>query len=366
MSSNKSENKMQLYLHFGIYKAGSSYLQYVCAANKTFLKEKGYFFPDSAEDHKMIAGKISKGNAGNLSDDIKLDRLDKVEKQISKWVKQASEEKLDKILISSEAMVHQLVSKDSVELFLKACDRKGIIKVHAMGFFRELVDHAISTYKHRAKSGRFPDFEYWLKNHYETPEVLKQLSIVYKEERNIAWTFREFKKDSQYMLKVFFKDWLNIQMPELPDKPQVNESLTLSEILLINKLKPFYPYVIDYFVERLKELPANKKYKSVELEDMYQAIAESVLCNIDQEILIGEINLTVISRKLENTAKPDDRDLFNKDLYGYISLTKVQIEALFKSVAYFNSTKGRLIVLRRKILYFSKKLMLVKQIGYHR
>lgn len=355
MSPDKTAAKdMQLFLHFGIYKAGSSYLQYACATNKAFLKDQGYLFPDSLEDHKMIAGKISKGNAGNLSDDIKLGRQEKVEQQISKWVKQASDEKLDKILISSEAMVHQLASEDGVVLILKACYRAGITKVHAMGYFRELVDHAISTYKHRAKSGRFPDFEYWLKNHYETPEVLKKLSKVYKSQLNIVWTFREFKKDSQYMIKVFFEDWLNIQIPDLPVKPQVNESLTLSEILLINKLKPLYPYVIDRIVEHLKDIPSNKKNRNVELENIYHAIAESVLCNMKQEIFIGVIQLTVTSKKLENTTKQNYYNLIHKDPYEYLRLTEAQVEALLKSVNYFNSTKGHLMMLRRSMLYFFK------------
>ena len=155
--------------------------------------------------------------------------------------------------------MHQLAKKDTLEFLEKVTKDSGYTEIHAMGFFRDLTDHALSTYKHRAKSGKIPDYEYWIKEIYETPQLLKELAERRKENFDLVWTFRKFYKKSEPLRKVFFQDWLQIEESNFSGRPAVNESVTVSEVLVMNEVNKIYPSVTDYFVRDLKSIPVDKK-----------------------------------------------------------------------------------------------------------
>ena len=80
---------MKLYIHFGIYKAGSSYIQYICANQRDFLEKNKIYFPTSVEDQKMTSGLISKGNADGLEAALKSEVGQKVTKVLQHWYEDA-------------------------------------------------------------------------------------------------------------------------------------------------------------------------------------------------------------------------------------------------------------------------------------
>ena len=55
---------MNLYLHIGTEKTGSSHLQSLSAINRDLLKKSGIWFPEAEKrDNMLLSGDISAGNA---------------------------------------------------------------------------------------------------------------------------------------------------------------------------------------------------------------------------------------------------------------------------------------------------------------
>jgi hypothetical protein len=209
---------MKLYIHFGIYKAGSSYIQYICANERAYLNANSIYFPRSTEDEKMKKGLISKGNADVLDLEMKAEDESKITMILKQWYEEAERMNCKAVLISAEALVHQLAIQNRLDKIIVSAESIGFTKIMAMGFFRDLADHALSTYKHRAKSGRIPDYMHWVSQVYETPKLFENLSQVMTSDHGIEWTLRKFQKDSDFLKAAFFKDWLRIEVPNFqPD-----------------------------------------------------------------------------------------------------------------------------------------------------
>lgn len=349
---------MKLFIHYGIYKTGSSYLQHCCAINKAHLIGHGIYFPDSPNDRLMKDGQISSGNAVNLETYLKKKDGGKCSALFSRWKAAAQAHTCHSILISAEALVHQLATPEGLETLEKAVRKSGIGEVHLLGFFRDLADHAISTYKHRGKSGRYPDFEHWIKNYYETPKVLDNLFQLYPD-TNFIWTFRKFKKDPKHMLTAFFQDWLKIQIPELKGNPSVNTSLTLSEVLIMNEVARHYGLVTDYFINAFKSIPKELKGNDSNLENWYFSKACFHLREHDD--LVDQIN--------ENFREVEKLEV-GKNLKAHLNInkntaffTETQIKALFNAIGFFNKISGKVLLLRRRVAKILPQKIVKKLIG---
>jgi len=342
---------MILYIHFGIYKAGSSYIQYICANQRENLKNNGIYFPESKEDSKMLQGLISKGNADGLEEAIKKVSTKKIKTILKVWYDKAADLKTNAVLISAEALVHQLAIQNRINLLIQIAKDIGYTDIKAMGFFRDLVDHALSTYKHRSKSGRYPDYKYWIENHYETPEMLRKLITSIKSTTsNVEWTLRKFQKDSEFIKEAFFKDWLKIPIPNFHARPNVNASVSLSEIKVLNHLKGVYPNVLDYFVNDFKTLPDSQKADDKALSNYINTIFAGKLI-FAQEVLNNLNDYLAANEKL-NLGKPDNAKYISTE--PDIKLSDNQCFVLSQRLSFFNSPKGKLIIVRRKIRRFIK------------
>jgi hypothetical protein len=336
---------MDLYLHAGLYKTASSYLQTVCALNADALQKRGIHFPSSEFDADMRAGKISPGNAGTLADDLKQGNLARLIALLQSWKNTASSLSCSSVLVSAEAAIHGLATPAGLQTLQAAANAAGFERVHILAFFRDLVDHALSTYKHRAKSGTIPDFEQWIRDTYETPRVIQGVRAS-AENRQIDWTFRAFRKDSRHMTQAFFDDWLQIPAPELPSLPRVNESVTLSEVLVMNEVARAYPLVTDYFVNAFKKLPAGEKAADRDLEAWFYQRAFQVLSA--HAGLIEELNARMPPAERVVVGDPAKAQ---QEKAGMPCLSPAQITTLLMETARFRSLSGRFITLRRKVRY---------------
>ena len=336
---------MELLIHFGIYKAGSSYIQYLAVNSRETLKDQEVYFPESQHDDKMRSGMISPGNASDLRWLLDNKEEEKCIRLFKHWIKEAEHHKCSKVLISSESLVHALATEKGLSTLVRSSDKAGFSNVKAMGFFRDLVDHALSTYKHRAKSGKHKDYKDWIENVYETPKVLENF---FENAQNypIEWTFRKFKMDSSYMAEAFFKDWLGVKLTSLPEKPKVNESVTLSEVLLMQEVSRQYPLVTSYFVEALKELPKESKAKDKELEEYYRYHAYQFLKQYDKDVQKWNQFFPAKEQLQVVESIPDAYgDAFNPQL----SLSPEQMKTILQLTNYFDTAKGRFIKGRRLI-----------------
>jgi hypothetical protein len=334
-------------VHFGIYKAGSSYIQYLCANLREQLINHGIFFPESPNDNAMLRGRISPGNAGNLKVFLENGAFEQVIALLKKWRKKAEVLDCRKVLVSAEALVHVLATKKGLNTLTQAANEAGFKNIHAFGFFRDLVDHAISTYKHRAKGGRHQDFEHWVSSVYEAPMVLNNLFEVHQDYQ-IQWTFRKFQLDSGFMRDAFFKNWLGFNFTEWPDKPKVNESVTLSEVLIMQEISNHYANVANYFVDQFKALAKSKKAKDEDLEQCYKATAYKVLSKFNDKLKSWNYYFP----KNEQIAIIGQKPMNDKETVDNMSLqlSQSQVKQLIELINFFYTPKGYWIRLKKYIV----------------
>lgn len=261
---------MELYIHFGIYKTGSSFLQTACALNRPLLKEHSFYFPESEREADMRSGRISPGNGNGLVEILKTNNIDACRSLLQKWITAAQANSCTKILISSEALIHAFAKPECAAALQKAAQEVKLDQIKTLGFFRDPVDHAMSTFKHRAKKGRLTNFDEWIERNYETPEVLEAFIKNYKHYQHFACTLRRYRKNTEFMLKAFFEDWLGIPGVIAPEQRRVNESLTLSEIKLIELAAKHKPQLAFLFTKGFTKLSSDEKAKGGGLEISYR------------------------------------------------------------------------------------------------
>jgi len=341
---------MKLLIHFGTYKAGSSYLQYICASKRDYLIANNIYFPESKEDQKMKKGLISKGNADSFVIALKKEDTSKISKTLQQWYNIAESKNCNAVLISSEALVHQLAEQGKLHLIFKGANTIGYTGIKAMGFFRDLADHALSTYKHRAKSGNIPDYKYWVNNIYETPTLLENLTSVIKNNQEIKWTLRKFKKDSTFLKQVFFKDWLEIEVPKFQTRPNVNESISLSEVKVMNHIRKIHPNVVDYFYEGFKNLPKKDKADDKDLEAYVLNYFAKSLAQHDK--IIQNINTYFTNKEQLVVGEFKNTDIKEPKM----KLSDSQFSYLMQEIQYFITLEGKITKLRRRVIGFARKI----------
>ena len=345
---------MKLLIHFGIYKAGSSYLQHICASKRDYLIANNIYFPESKEDQKMKKGLISKGNADELDPAFKKEDPSKISKILQQWYNIAESKNCNVVLISSEALVHQLAEQRKLNLIVNSANTIGYTEIRAMGFFRDLADHALSTYKHRAKSGAIPDYKHWVNNVYETPKLLENLASVIINNQDIKWTLRKFKKDSNFLKQAFFKDWLEIEVPGFQTRPNVNESISLSEVKVMNHIRKIYPNVTDYFYEGFKNLSKKDKADDKDLDAYVLNYFAKNLAQHDKSIQNINTYFTKNEQLVVGEFKNTDID------EPTMKLSDSQISYLFKRIQYFKTVEGKITKLRRRVIGFARRFLIIK------
>ncbi|MCH8516922.1 MAG: hypothetical protein LAT68_11400 [Cyclobacteriaceae bacterium] len=292
----------------------------------------------------MQKGLISKGNGHELAVILKEFRIKDLEFLLQKWINDAKRNRCGKILISAEALVHELVKKDRLQLLEETTKKLGIHKVSCMGYFREMVDHCLSTFKHRGKSGKIQNFEDWVVKVYETPKLLVGF-LKLSSDYPFTNQFYYFKKDSRYLLGSFFEEWLQVKSPLLSKIPRVNDSLTLSEIQVLIQLKSVYPHTLDQIAAKFKKLSKEAKANDENLELSYRENAYNLLK--DQKN-----NFEAFEQLIQFREDEPFFHLVNSGTSlekGEYSLSYQQLNALAEGIHENNSIKGKLRAFKRKL-----------------
>lgn len=267
---------MELYIHFGIYKTASSFLQTYCANNRDWLEKNNFFFPPSKREGDMLAGRISPGNGNDITIFLSKLNKNKVRQIIGEWKHDASKKSCTKVLISDEALIHAFAKSESLLLLNDVIVELGFSKVYCLGFFRNIVDHCLSTYKHRAKKARISSFSQWVETTYETPKVLSGFFSGYQMV-DFNWDFQWYNKDGRVMADYFFEQWLLIDKPAQHFNMSVNPSLSLSEIAALYALGTQRMDWVKYVYDAWLGLSKNQKADDWHLENNYRSVAAKIL-----------------------------------------------------------------------------------------
>jgi hypothetical protein len=319
-----------LYLHCGMYKTGSSFLQTMFVRNRDLLMSRGIHYPKSEKELEMYKGEISPGNGIHLSDSLSQDES-VIINLLSADLAESKKMGMDTLLYSSERLFHQFHEKDTVHKLQLAAHEAGFGKIDALLYFRDPVSHALSTYKHRAKYGDHQDFSNWLQEKYEIFELIRTF-LEYSEDSKIQWTCRRYKPDSAYMVRSSFVDWLGTAAPDIPDDDRVNPSLQLNEIRVLQSLKKEYPGCENFLREALLSLHREDKESEKGLKEEYSSlIAEKWLLH---KPMLNSLNSLMNENEklsIETGSKPSENQPFT-------SLSEKQIQAVAEGMkSYLNS-----------------------------
>ncbi len=156
---------MDLVLHIGHGKTGSSALQSFLANNSEILKEYGVLYPKHESFNLAKKGYISTGNIL-----AKEDLFEAIEDSISEA---SINKKITSILFSSESLFMKIIRNHKK---IKILDKKYNLTV--IMYVRNPLDHALSAYGQMVKrGGETRLISEWIKNYRALDQVIKLIKI---------------------------------------------------------------------------------------------------------------------------------------------------------------------------------------------
>jgi len=284
---------MKLFLHIGTEKTGSSFLQTVLANNRPLLERRSIFFPKAGNrEEGMKAGLISPGNGKALLTAIQNDDLDAITNLFDSYKKQASNKSCENILLSNENLITVLHDSNKLCLLKKCCVMAKLELAPSLLIIRNPIEQVISLYKHRAKDGSQENFKEWLVKDYKLPTYLKGI-MSQVDNKNLKIEAFQYRRDSEYLINFFFKNWLDID--DMPDwiESEVNPSLTFSELTFLSHLRKLNPAYVPFFYKKFLTIP--NKNKSEE-----KVIKESLVIFLNQYLFQYDDVWKSVKKTLQN------------------------------------------------------------------
>tara|TARA_B110000211_G_C14089961_1_gene558492 strand:- start:2656 stop:3708 length:1053 start_codon:yes stop_codon:yes gene_type:complete len=263
---------MKLYLHIGTEKTGSSHLQSMCAINRNLLQQNGVCFPLEGKDSKsLIKGEISAGNAQSLTNSINANNFTECESFVAQCINQARVESCHSIFLSNELLLLALSKDNKLQQFISILNKLGVFEVEFLLILRDPIDQALSLYKHRAKSGSVLDIEEWPKKHYLYGKALVSF-LEHEQLEKINLTVRKFSMVKGALEIMLFREWLNIKEDLISPPKVVNPSLSLSELILLKKVRKHQPFLVNILYRKLIKVPKKNKYENGSIEQYHKEI----------------------------------------------------------------------------------------------
>jgi len=261
---------VDLYLHIGTEKTGSSYLQSLAAKNRENLSRASIHFPSAgARDKQMLRGEISAGNAQSLTNALDENNWSAAEMLLKGWSEETRVRNCQKLLLSNELLVLALAHQSRLKHFEELITSVGFHETQVLLLLRDPADQALSLYRHRAKAGTAPSIEDWPEDHYHYGLGLQQFLQAVKNS-SLSLSVRKYRKKG--LEDVFFSDWLGVALKVKQPKQVVNPSLSLSELLLIRQLRQNDVWLPRFLYERLLSLPKSQKDPEPKLTRYHEAV----------------------------------------------------------------------------------------------
>jgi hypothetical protein len=224
------------------------------------LLQNGIHFPMGTpyDEDCMQSGRISAGNALHLARFLSEGRIAKAERWLRSAVDSAHAQGCDRLLLSSEWLLGSLAQGDHIERLDGLARHSGATGIQLLMVLRDPVGQFLSLYKHRAKSGNVPPIDRWAGTGYNLPERLSGIRTQV-EKSGVSLLVRAYGKEPGSLERLFFEDWLEVPVPGCSNGLVVNPSLTLSELILLRKLRIRNPDLVPFLYDRLLSLdPASK------------------------------------------------------------------------------------------------------------
>ncbi|MCT4556800.1 MAG: hypothetical protein N4A61_01960 [Pelagimonas sp.] len=257
---------MECFIHVGLNKAGSSFVQSVLRANPDPLAAAGISY---------FKGGRHSGNAKALAFALRDGDTATVSQFLTEHVAQAKSVGAHRVLLSSEHLYHQVIVKDQRQALVTAARALGISKIHLLAYFRPPIPHAISAYCHRAGVHNVGPFDIWIKTgyelHKELPLFLDSIDDADTGDFDVAWTPVAYGP-GQKLLDTLCA-WLGISdLPVIPEG-EVNISPSLGEAELLDQMQVRDPRAAMALRRQFKQISRSDKAPEPDRRTSYEARA---------------------------------------------------------------------------------------------
>lgn len=302
---------MKLYLHIGLAKTGTSYIQSVLACSEASLANINITYPYHPSFDAARAGKIT---SGNITGPEKLKQIDSL---ISD-----SKPQFHSAAFSSEALYPEILN--NLSFFKDLCNK---FDVHVLIFLRDPIEHAMSIYIQKVKRQGFFGSVGSFFSVYNTPaSVLKLIQAVENVCTVHMYNYSRCREDLLSVISSYLG--VSTSAFSIPEPRVVNRSLSMPEIALQRLFnqhfgKASHRFVSDVLCNSFPEPCADEpkplpSYKDA--QDLLKRVAPSILALNAYLQDDQKLNLALSSK----TEEPDS---------STIALSKAKIDSIISEMA---------------------------------
>lgn len=263
---------MRIIFHSGLNKTGSTYLQNALAYNGTNLRAKSISYP---HPHLIT------GNSGKLTRAVENLNYMCVKSELKRLIEQSTG--CEVALLSNESLYHQIIKKDQRELLFGCLNELNIHCIKFVCVFRNIYEHAISAYAHRAGDPRLKPFYEWIEDKQESvtsDDFYDRLSMYefWGEYRQLCSALSDdrlqvmFLKYSSRIVNDFF-DVIGTPLDE-PNTRTANVSINLVEAEILRGISYHMPSIIKIYRDASKNLAKEHKASDLVLRRAYADLIE--------------------------------------------------------------------------------------------
>ena len=324
---------MQLHLHVGHGKTGSSFLQSWWALNRPGLWQVArLLYPVGEADQRARAGAFSMGNGLLLDQALQVsDQPRELGRLWADLLQQAPElggEVPMGVLFSAERWARHLPAQ--LEALLRVADAGGVEQIQIWLLVRDPLDHAVSVYGQMVKRHGFTgSLDEWLLI-YDFPQVLLRCLDAFQSRPDRIQLQMDHYGRQRRNLHQRMLDWLVLPTDapwQQPAQSTVNRSLSADELLLMRwlneRLGDRAAAVGEQLVDRLPGLQPARLQPSATVCDQFVQRWSATLAQINQRLPES----AYVHLPEETAASPDGSD--QQPQQQMICLLPEQLDCLF-------------------------------------
>jgi len=319
---------MELYLHVGTNKTGSSYLQTLLTINKKAMLNSGIYIPSSKWDKDMGKGEISPGNGHLLAKLLSNGDQQKLESYLINVIKKTRSKSVSKLCLSNEVIIRLFSNPVILENFVIASKKAEISKINVLCLIRNPYEHALSLYRHRMKYGVIKPYKNWMNEGYETLRLFERFIGHYNKHELIEWKFDYYRNTHQYLLKLFFGEFLNVNLLNIKDFhfKTINESLNLKLINILQLLESKTPGISIYFHKnafKIKESVVDSEYLRMSFYYQFKIYSEhhQLLIENLSKLLPEKDQIEFLNKPTINLERDNDSLFLKEEIINCIAIS---------------------------------------------
>ncbi|WP_428929784.1 hypothetical protein [Marinibacterium sp. SX1] len=312
-----------IYLHIGLGKTGSSYIQSSLALSADALRDRGICYPSAGRQHeRALAGDVNVGNLPPTKG-----RGFHTDGSYDAAVDAAEMGDCTRLVFSNEGLFSSIVNQN---LWPEIRARAAQVPTHLLLFIRDPLDHALSAYKQGVKGGLSKPIEGFLEGYAVPRQVDRFLDLA--GEAPVTVTVRNYSRHRKTLLAET-EAWLDLAPGQLaiPAKAQVNRSLTRAEECIQIAFNRHVGrrarlFVADALSNELPHIRSEMPYVAPDALAAFLDRMQEMTAPVNARLPEGE-GFGVPTPDEARALLPDAEDA------GQYSLTEEQIEVLARNMA---------------------------------